>query len=335
MSKVSLRPKVETDYTPSIISKRKFDIRAYISIVRPDHWFKNVFVLPGIFLGALTFDKLHYDAFEVSRILFGLLIVCLTASSNYVINEIVDSKYDALHPVKKNRPIPAGKVNLLYAYTLWIVLLVISLLLAWTINFRFMVATALLVVQGIVYNISPIRTKDVAYLDVLSESVNNPIRFLLGWFLVNTDVLPTLSLVLAYWMLGAFFMACKRYAEYLMINDHPKAVAYRKSFKNYSDKKLLMTMTYYACLFSFFWGIFLIRYRIELILSLPFIALVISYYLNLSLQPDSPVQTPENLYKEKKLMGILTLCLAVILILFLVDVPQLRELFSPTPPYSP
>ena len=36
--------------------------------------------------------------------------------------------------------------------------------------------------MGCLYNIPPIRTKDHAYVDVLSESINNPIRFLVGWY---------------------------------------------------------------------------------------------------------------------------------------------------------
>lgn len=320
---------------PSVVSKGKLDIKAYISIARPDHWFKNVFVLPGIFLGTLTLNELHYHVPNILTILYGLLITCLTASSNYIINEIMDSKYDALHPIKKNRPIPAGRVNLFYAYTMWAILLVTSILLSWIINIPFMIITILFTIQGIIYNIPPIRTKDIPYIDVLTESVNNPIRLLLGWFLVNPATPPTFSLILAYWMLGAFFMVSKRYSEYLMINNHKLAIAYRKSFKNYSDKILLMSMIYYACLFSFFMGIFLIRYRIELILSIPFIGLVICYYLNMSLQPNSPVQAPESLYKHKKFMIIIFICIIVIFILFLIDIQLLRELFSPIAPYYP
>ena len=57
------------------------------------------------------------------------------------------------------------------------------------------------------------------YVDVLSESVNNPLRLLLGWFVVTPDVVPPVSLLVAYWMVGAFFMASKRFAEYRSIGD--------------------------------------------------------------------------------------------------------------------
>ena len=130
-------------------------------------------------------------------------------------------------------------------------------------------------------------------------------------------------------------MASKRYAEFVMINDQRRAAAYRNSFGHYSKNKLLISMFYYACLYSFFMGIFLIRYRIELIVAIPNIALVVSYYLRMSLKPDSPVQRPELLYKQSSFLGIVFSCVAVIILLFFVDIPFLREFFAPVAPYYP
>lgn len=306
----------------------------YIKIARPDHWFKNVFVLPGIFLGLLV-NRSGLGISEVLMIFYGLFIVCMTASANYVINEIMDAETDKHHPKKKHRPIPSGRVNKSLAFLEWIGLMFLSLFLSYTVNRNFLIITIIFILQGIFYNIPPIRTKDLPYLDVISESVNNPIRFLLGWFLIVTVTYPTLSLVLAYWMIGAFFMASKRYAEFIMINDPSRAAAYRNSFAHYSANKLLISMFYYASLFSFFMGIFLIRYRVELIFAIPNIALVVAYYLRMSLLPNSPVQTPELLYKNRVFVGILFSCLAVIVLFFFVDVPFIREIFAPVAPYYP
>ena len=306
----------------------------HIKIARPDHWFKNVFVLPGIFLGVLISDS-ELSISDILMVCYGLFIVCLTASSNYVINEIKDAESDKHHPKKMHRPIPSGRVKKSSAYVVWFGLLFLSLFLAATVNWSFFVVTIVFILQGLVYNIPPIRTKDIPYLDVITESVNNPIRLLLGWFLIITETLPTLSLILAYWMIGAFFMASKRYAEFVMINDHAKAAAYRNSFGRYSKNKLLISMFYYACLFSFFMGIFLIRYRIELIFAIPFIALVVAYYLRMSLMSDSPVQAPELLYKQRSFLCIIFSCIAVTVLLFFIDIPFIRKFFTPVSPYYP
>lgn len=272
---------------------------------------------------------------EIIKILYGLFIICLAASTNYVINEILDAKFDKLHPIKKNRPIPSGQVNIALAYVMWITLMAISSILAWTINKPFFIILILFIFQGIVYNVPPIRTKDLPLLDIISESVNNPIRLLLGWLLIYPTALPTLSLVLAYWAIGAFFMTAKRYGEYVLINNHTQATSYRTSFKHYSRNRLLISMFYFASLFSFFLGIFIVRYRVELILSIPFIALVIAYYLRMTLLPHSPVQAPESLYKQKYFVLVVSMCVLVICVLFLIDIPIIPRLFTPVASYYP
>ena len=80
----------------------------YIKIARPDHWFKNVFVLPGIFLGVMIYHP-GLGTSDVLMIFYGLFIVCLTASANYVINEIMDAETDKHHPKRNIDPsLPVG-----------------------------------------------------------------------------------------------------------------------------------------------------------------------------------------------------------------------------------
>jgi len=51
----------------------------------------------------------------------------------------------------------------------------------------------LLLIMGVVYNVEPLRSKDKPYLDVISESVNNPIRFLVGWFVLAPEAIPPIK----------------------------------------------------------------------------------------------------------------------------------------------
>ena len=44
----------------------------------------------------------------------------------------------------------------------------------------FFLTSCLFLASGWIYNVSPVRTKDRAYLDVTSEALNNPIRLTLG-----------------------------------------------------------------------------------------------------------------------------------------------------------
>ncbi len=303
-------------------------IKPYFQICRADHWFKNVFMLPGVVFA--VYDAPHLLTWSIlPQFLIGLAATCLVASSNYALNELLDAPMDALHPVKKMRPVPSGKVNMKIGYMVFAVVGLLGLAAGFQVNMAFFASLLMLQIMGLLYNTPPIRLKDKPYLDVLSESINNPLRLFLGWFTVNPAYPPTLSLIMAYWMIGAFFMTVKRYGEYRRIGDKATAVKYRKSFSHYNEYYLILSMVYYASAFGLFFGIFLIRYRIELILSVPFIAGLIPVYMRLGFWKDSPAQYPEKLFKQRGLMVYATACLVLTLALLFIDIPFIENLFQP------
>ncbi|HRE41761.1 MAG TPA: UbiA family prenyltransferase [Ignavibacteria bacterium] len=304
------------------------NLKYYIDIARPDHWFKNVFMIPGILVASI-FTKINFSFDFLIEILIGLFSVCLIASANYTINEILDAPYDKEHPVKKNRPVPSGKINIKLGYLQYFILIVAGLAISYLINFPFFLTNLFLLIMGFFYNVKPFRTKDIVYLDVLSESVNNSIRFLLGWFLVTIDFVPPLSIIIAYWMIGAFFMAAKRLGEIRFINNHSTVKNYRKSLSTYTEEKLITSIIFYASLFSFTSAVFLIRYKFELILLAPLLSLLVAVYMKISFLPDSPVQYPEKLYKQKSLVILCLLLFVLFVLLLYVKIPVLSQIFEP------
>ena len=93
-------------------------------------------------------------------------------------------------------------------------------------------------------------------------------------------------------------MAIKRYAEYNEIGDPTRAAAYRASFAYYTPERLLVSIVFYASAAMLFLGAFVMRYRLELILAFPLIAIVMAIYLSLAFKPDSAVINPEKLYQR-------------------------------------
>lgn len=307
----------------------------YIEIARPDHWFKNIFLLPGILLYFYFHPEALQD-FSLLPLLLGLVGACLVASSNYIINEVLDAPRDAHHPEKKNRPVPSGKVHIPTAYVWWIASGLIGLgvgaLVSWGVFFSLLA----LWVAGMAYNIPPVRTKDRAYLDVFSESVNNPLRMLIGWYSTGLGAPPPFSALLAYWMFGGFLMAMKRMAEYRMIQDKERAASYRDSFAYYNEERLLVSILFYATAFALLSGYFIASYRVELILAAPFVAYVMAYYLHIGFKENSPVQFPEKLYTQKKLVVFVAITFTVCSLLLFVDVDAFRSLITPDiPPPEP
>lgn len=299
----------------------------YVQIARVDHWFKNAFMVLGVLFAFFYVpEELNWTALPI--VVTAFIATCLIASSNYVINELLDGPRDALHPLKRQRPVPAGHIYPPFAYIEWLGLAAIGIGLSLLIGRPFAVAAATLWGMGFLYNVPPIRLKEWPYLDVLSESLNNPIRLLLGWFALVSTRIPPISLVLSYWMVGAFFMGAKRLAEYRHLAEPVVAASYRSSFRHYTEDRLLVSIFFYATASALFAGVFIVRYHVELILFAPAAAALFAYYLRIALQPNSPAQRPEKLYKERRFLLYAILSVVLFFTLLFVRIPALYDLFN-------
>jgi decaprenyl-phosphate phosphoribosyltransferase len=306
-------------------------LRAHLAIARLDHSIKNLFVLPGVIVPLSVYPALFTPQLFVTLVK-AFLAVTLVACSNYVINEVLDAPFDRLHPTKRNRPAARGLVNIPAAYVQWLLMMVAGIAIGLTISRMFALVALILWIMGCLYNFPPVRTKDVPYLDVLTESINNPLRMLLGWYAVTSVLVPPVSLLIAYWMLGCYFMGLKRFSELSEIGDRTVAGAYRASFKRYTPESLLVSVVFYASTAMLFLGAFIIRYRIELILGFPLVAFTMAIYLKLAFKHDSAVQNPEKLYREPLLMAAFTSTALVMGLLLFIRIPRLEIFFTPTLP---
>lgn len=303
-------------------------LHAHLAIARLDHSIKNLFVLPGVIVPLSIGVRIPATTLAL-RLLIAFLSISLVACSNYVINEVLDAPYDRLHPIKKDRPAARGLVNIPLAYVQWLTMMVAGVLIGLSISRMFAIVELMLWIMGCLYNFPPIRTKDVPYLDVTTESINNPLRMLLGWYTV-TLLVPPISLLIAYWMIGCYFMALKRFSELNEIGDGAVAGSYRASFRYYTPESLLVSVVFYASTAMLFLGAFIMRYRIELILGFPLVALTMAIYLRLAFQRDSAVQNPEKLYREPLLMGSFLATVTVMCVLLFIHLPRLEQFFAPT-----
>lgn len=179
-------------------------------------------------------------------------------------------------------------------------------------------------VMGILYNVKPFRTKDLPFVDV-AHGVHQQ-RHQAPHRLVHHHVslVPRRSASSSATGLGgAFLMDIKRFSEYRMIADKTTASLYRKSFAYYDERILLGAAFFYAMASSFFVGIFLIKYRIEFIVLMPFLMGLFCYYLMISYKKDSAAQAPEKLYREKGLMLYVLFLSVLFVVLLKFDIPAL------------
>jgi 4-hydroxybenzoate polyprenyltransferase len=308
-------------------TKREARLADYIAITRLDHSAKQIFIVPGIVLAVLL-RGVHAQSFALPIVCGFISAICI-ASANYVINEYLDREFDRHHPTKSNRSAVQRELRGLYVGLLWAGLIVAGISIAFIASKIMCLVALIFGLQGIVYNVQPLRTKDTPFLDVITESVNNPLRLMIGWAMIDPTTLPPSSVLLAYWLGGAFLMAAKRLSEYReIVVSHGREVLirYRASFAGYTETSLTVSCFLYALLASFFLAVFLIKYRVEYIIMLPLISVLFAHYLAVSMQADSSAQRPEKLYREKGLILLVGLLAILFGFATFVDMPALAGL---------
>ena len=129
-------------------------------------------------------------------------------------------------------------------------------------------------------------------------------------------------------------MAIKRFAEMRDISKNISAKQYRKSFGYYTEQNLLVSIMFYASASMLFFGAFIMRYRLELIIAFPMIAYIMAMYFNLAFKEDGSAQAPEKLWREAPLMTASFICLLLMVFLMNYSLPDFTEFFQQTLPHS-
>lgn len=304
--------------------------RDYLRLARIDHITKQIFILPGIVMAWMLRGAPDETIWLI--VLQGVAAAIAIASANYVINEWLDRSSDAYHPEKSQRAAVQKALDGRLVYSLYGLLLIVGLGLAAQVNITVLVLSALFALAGILYNAPPVRTKDHAILDVLSESLNNPLRLAIGWAMIAPGTLPPISLLLGFWFGGAFLMNAKRLAEYRFIvaqSGVGQLHLYRASFRHYSEVRLSIANLIYALLCSFCIAIFVVKYRIEYVLLFPFLTGLFAEYYRLSLLDGSPARSPEKLFLARRLMLLTVVTGIVFMLTSMIELPVLERLTAP------
>ena len=172
-----------------------FNLYNYLLLARPRQWVKHVFIIPGVVLAFVLVGNPEFNLlFSVS---FGFAAACLLASANYVMNGWLDGEFDRFHPSKRDRPAATGQVLAAFVHLEYGLFIFSGLILAWFVSLSFFVTAIVFILMAVIYNVPPLRFKDHAFLDVLTESINNPIRLMMGWAMVSGNTIPPSSLFIS------------------------------------------------------------------------------------------------------------------------------------------
>jgi 4-hydroxybenzoate polyprenyltransferase len=304
----------------------------YVAIARPDHWIKHVLIVPGVVFALIMSAAGPIDYPILAERLIACLFVAMALSSaNYTINEWLDAPFDAMHPTKRARPAVQTAMSPTIVFAQYILLTTIGMLAANTLGTSFAAVATVFAIFGVIYNVRPIRAKDRAFLDVIVESLNNPLRFLFGWFAITPHVAPPASILMAYWFGGAFLMTAKRVSEHRAIVEAggtASLAAYRPSFAVYTQSSLVTSCLVHAQGFAFMMAIFLLKYRIEYLVVIPLFVALFAAYMRLAMTPDSAAARPEELLRQPAMLIGAAVTMALFGVLTFVDLPWLNGLTS-------
>jgi 4-hydroxybenzoate polyprenyltransferase len=306
-------------------------LQPYIKLLRIDHWIKNIFMFPGVAI-AISFNSIPYGrvltAGTLWSVALSLVALCIASSANYTINEWLDRSFDKVHPYKNHRVASRYKFSgraVYFQYSILVLVVLLTLPLQAKSTGLFLAA---LLIMGVLYNVRPSRLKDRIYMDVISESINNPIRLAIGWHSIMPDKPVPASAFLSFWGIGIFLMSLKRYSEMVVINNPELLGQYRKSFLKWTPEKLIVFTFFGGMVATSFIGVLLVRYRIEYILVLPSFIWIFVEYLRISLKLDPASFAPEKLMAKTKLQLLALLVLAAFLLFTFIDIPLLDKIIG-------
>jgi 4-hydroxybenzoate polyprenyltransferase len=195
----------------------------YIKLVRVPQWIKNFFVFVPLLFSQHIFNMTYF-----APVLSAFFMFCLVSSIVYIVNDIVDIEADRAHPVKKNRPLPAGLISIKNAVITVIIFAAILGLFLPALNFKFRIFLLSYFLLNIFYTFI---FKHIVLLDIFSLAAGFMLRVLAGAFVISVEI--SSWLILTTMFISLFLGVMKRRSELVLTSDEP-GKSTRKVLASYS-----------------------------------------------------------------------------------------------------
>ena len=196
---------------------------AIIKIIRPHQWLKNLMIffppfLSGAFLPAsmLTHGLTPFAAF------------CFASSANYILNDLIDCSKDSVHPVKRNRPLPSGQINVSVAVAFCSALTILAVVLSLQVSTGFLLYVGLYLGVSVAYSLL---LKQMPIVDVFCIAFGFVLRLYGGGEAFGVQISDWLFL--SVFLLATFLSFGKRYSERLHLGDG--AGRHRRTLEEYPE----------------------------------------------------------------------------------------------------
>ena len=200
-------------------------ILAVFQLLRVRQYYKNLIMFIGIFFAGRLFDFSIYP-----NLILAFIIICLSSSISYIINDIKDRESDKIHPEKiKKRPLANGELSLLVAIILLILMIgVVIVSLIYFNNLLFLVLILFIIANGFAYNFF---LKKIAFADIIGLSTTYIWRALAGCAIIGVRISPWLTVTV---FLTALFLATGKRIADLELLGLENAKNHKKIYDSYS-----------------------------------------------------------------------------------------------------
>lgn len=246
-----------------------------LKTMRPRQWTKNGFVFVALF-----FDGKLLQLESLLPTIGAFALLCLMSSAVYIMNDLADIENDRQHPVKKNRPLPAGQLHPRVALVAAVLFAVGSLASGFLLNWQFGLVLLAYLLSQIAYSFW---LKHVVLLDISIVTAGFVLRIAAGVTVIDVQRFsPWLYLFGGF--LALFMVLGKRRHELTLLGDN--ADSHRAILKEYNldliDRMLGMVTTSAVVSYSLY--TFLAEGLPEnhmMMLTIPFVLYAIFRYLYL------------------------------------------------------
>jgi len=197
-------------------------MKNFISLIRPHHYVKNIFVLLPLFFGGQITNNSQFLNGAIAFFAFSV-----SASAIYIFNDYMDIKNDRKHPKKKYRPLASGLISKKIALYLMIIFLIIGVFLMTFVSEGSLIVLIIYIILNILYSL---KLKQIALFDITIIAIGFVLRLFVGSFAYNV----TLSswIVIMTFLLALFLALAKRRDDVLILNK--SGTKMRKSIDGYN-----------------------------------------------------------------------------------------------------
>ena len=193
-----------------------------VESLRPAQWVKNGFVF-----AALIFSRNLTDRHALTLVGGAFLAFCAVSSAAYLLNDVLDAEEDRKHPLKRMRPVAAGRVSPRLAIGASLALALGGFVTAWELDRRFFIVIACYVVLNGLYSSV---LKHVALVDVFVVAAGFVLRVLGGGTVIRVQI--SAWLIVCTTLLALFLALSKRRHELVLLGVD--AAEHRPNLVDYS-----------------------------------------------------------------------------------------------------